>query len=424
MDRTAHAVAARASTPTVAAPEPWQDALRHGLRSFEQLEAEGLLQVDEVPGLRARFGHLRLGIPRAYAARFDRRNLRACPLWRQAVPWAAEQDPVLPAWAEARSQDTFGQPAPWRADAIGDVAHLAAPRLTHRYRNRALLHVTAACALYCRFCFRKAHLASREASLYAGSLAPALQYVAEHGEIEELVLSGGDPLVQKNAWWHGLLQALQPLRHVRVLRVHSRVPATVPQRLDAELLRAWRETRLQVVLVSHFNHPRELSALARQRLSRAARAGVTLLNQAVLLAGVNDRVAVLTQLCRRLYATGVRPYYLHHPDYTPDTFGFRLSVARGRSLVRRLNDRLSGPARPRYILELPGGGGKVDLLVDPAQPTQVRRDAAASLGAASYAFLGYATRHAAPGPTRYLDLHPLPTRGVVGPPATRAFAQS
>lgn len=396
-----------APTARRAAPESWQDALRHGLRSFEDLVGEGLLEAAEVASLRARFGHLRLGIPRGYAARFDRRNLRACPLWRQAVPWAAEQDPVLPAWAQKRSQALYGRPTPWHADAIGDLTHLAAPRLTHRYRNRALLHVTSACALYCRFCFRKAHLATREADLYAGTLGPALHYLSAHPEVEEVVLSGGDPLVQKNAWWMELLQALQPLRHLRVLRVHSRVPATVPQRLDAELLRAWRNTRLQVVLVSHFNHPRELSPLARHHLRRAARAGTSLLNQSVLLAGVNDRVAVLERLCRALYATGVRPYYLHHPDYTPNTFGFRLSVARGRALVRRLNHRLSGPARPRYILELPGGGGKVDLLSAMGARTEVRRDEQANLGAATYTFRGYATRGAEPRATAYLDLHPL-----------------
>lgn len=402
----------RAAPPArPAAPETWQDALRHGLRSFEDLVAEGLLEAAEVAPLRARFGHLRLGIPRGYAARFDRRNLRACPLWRQAVPWAAEQDPVLPAWAQDRSQALYGRPTPWHADAIGDLTHLAAPRLTHRYRNRALLHVTSACALYCRFCFRKAHLATREADLYAGTLGPALRYLSAHPEIEEVVLSGGDPLVQKNAWWSELLRALQPLRHLRVLRVHSRVPATVPQRLDAELLRAWRNTRLQVVLVSHFNHPRELSPLARHCLRRAARAGTTLLNQSVLLAGVNDRVAVLERLCRALYASGVRPYYLHHPDYTPNTFGFRLSVARGRALVRRLNHRLSGPARPRYILELPGGGGKVDLLSATGTRTEVCRDEQAELGGATYTFRAYATRGAVPRARRYLDLHPLRVGG-------------
>lgn len=356
---------------------------------------------------------MQLGIPRGYAALFDRNDLAACPLWRQAVPWAAERDPMLPAWARQASQACYGRAVPWHADAIGDLARLAAPRLTHRYHRRVLVHTTAACALYCRFCFRKAHLASREAELYRGSLQPAWDYLAAHPEVDEVIFSGGDPLTLSAGWWAQAADALRRLPHVKVLRVHSRIPATLPQRLDDALLRSWAGLRQQVVLVAHFNHPRELTARARHHLGRARRAGVVLLNQAVLLAGVNDTVRTQVRLARRLYQAGVVPYYVHHPDYTPNTFGFRLSLHRGRALMRRASAQLSGPMRPRYMLELPGGQGKVDVLQTSLRATARWSDAADGVGGRRYRLPVPRTRASAgasgeaAGSVDYLDLYPL-----------------
>lgn len=345
-----------------AADAVWRTELREAYTSMSQLAADGFVSAEEAQALAPVAARYQMRIPRSYLALMDHAHPERCPIRAQALPHLAEKNPAWPTWAQQMSQRAFGRPVPWAADAIGDVAHLAAPRLTHRYRRRALLHVTTACALYCRFCFRKAHLNAGEAALYDGGLAPAFAYLSTHPEINELILTGGDPLSMTDAFVAGLLARVARVPHIRTVRIHSRMATTLPSRLTPKLARLFGQSRLHIVLISHFNHPRELSPAARGALRRMRRRGVTLLNQAVLMRGINDSPATLARLLNGLYGLGVLPYYLHHADWTPDTFHFRVPIGRGRRIMAALAGRIAGPAMPRYVVDTPGGGGKVDLM--------------------------------------------------------------
>ena len=372
--------------------------------SLAQLSAAGIVSAAEALALQNVAAQYRLRIPAYYARLIDRRAGDLCPIRLQALPNLAERDPILPAWAQALSQRAWGRPVPWLADAIGDVARLVAPRLTHRYKNRAILHCTSACALYCRFCFRKTHLAGMTDAMYSGPLAPALAYLQSHPQIHEVILTGGDPLSLSDTKLAALLHSLAQVRHLRIVRLHTRMLVTQPTRLTPKTVALLRQQPLQVVVVSHFNHPRECTALALRRLRALRRAGVMLYNQSVLLRRVNDHPTTLRRLFETLYAAGVAPYYLHHPDWTPGTFHFRPSIRRGRALMRVLRGRVSGPALPSYMLDLPGGLGKIDL-EQQAAPSEKHADAA--LGGALYQFLAPSTR-AGPAGAKvwYADLYP------------------
>lgn len=340
----------------------WRQELREAYTRISELVADGFIKPGEAAALEPVAARYQMRIPKAYAALMDTAHPEHCPIRAQALPHIREAPPPWPAWAQAMSHKAFGRPEPWTADAIGDVAHLAAPRLTHRYGGRALLHVTTACAVYCRFCFRKAHLNAGEAALYDGNLDPAFAYLAARPRIGELILTGGDPLSMTDAYLTRLVARIEALKHVRTLRIHSRMVTTLPSRITQRLAGLLGQSKLHVVLVSHFNHPRELSPGAQRALRSLRRAGVTLLNQAVLLFGINDRASTLARLFEGLYAQGVLPYYVHHTDWTPDTFHFRVPIERGRRIIAALQGRVSGPAIPRYVVDTPGGGGKVDLM--------------------------------------------------------------
>jgi lysine 2,3-aminomutase len=340
----------------------WQAELAQSYDSVASLADAGLLAPAEAARLHAVGEAFRVRITPYYAG-LMRADDPACPIRRQAIPGLGETDPELPGWAREWSLRAYGRETPWTADAIGDVARLAAPRLTHRYGNRAILHLSSLCAVYCRFCFRKSHLNDGERTLYEGALDPSLDYVARTAAIRELILTGGDPLSVTDAALARLLERLAAIPHLKTVRLHTRMAVTLPSRLTPELAallgRPWP---FQIVFVSHFNHPREWTAEARAGLRSLRRAGVTLLNQNVLLRGINDSAAILTELYQGLYEEGVIPYYLHHADWTPGTFHFRVSLARGHEILRELQGDLPGPAIPRYILDLPGGGGKIPIM--------------------------------------------------------------
>lgn len=287
-----------------------------------------------------------------------------CPIARQSLPNPLEKDPVLPPALQALSQTIYGRDTPWTSDAIGDVTRLAAPRLTHRYHNRAILHVASTCAMYCRFCFRKSHLTQKEDTLYGGTFDPALAYLAKNPQVKELILTGGDPLSLAQTGLEKLISQIKKIQSIEILRIHTRMPVTLPSRIDDSLCSLLSHTGqdLAVQLVTHFNHPSELTPQAKQALQKLRQAGVQLFNQTVLLRGVNTQTQTLVTLFNTLDTWGVRPYYLHHPDYTPETFGFRISIAEGRAIYRSLLGRVSGPALPHYILDLPGGKGKIPLI--------------------------------------------------------------
>ncbi len=281
------------------------------------------------------------------------------------MPSVAEQAPSLPDWLRDLSATAYGRLEPWTADSIGDVKNLAAPRLTHRYPNRALLHTTTLCALTCRFCFRKSHLNEKESALYEGSFDAAFEYLNKHPEVTELVLTGGDPLSLTDLALERLLDRINGVAHLRTIRLHSRAPVTSPDRIQPELLdvlkRFVHNSSKTIQLVTHFNHPLELSPLALERLRLLRLSGISLFNQTVLMRRVNNEPSTLSKLYQTLYENGVGALYLHHPDWTPGTFHFRVTIPQGQAITRALRGQLSGPAMPDYVLDSPEGDGKIPL---------------------------------------------------------------
>lgn len=287
-------------------------------------------------------------------------HVRAPRRYLELIDWADERDPIrrqiIP------SADELVHDPREREDPIGDAAHSPAPRLTHRYPDRVLLYPTYQCAVYCRHCFRKESLADDDAANYSiEALAPALAYIAEHPEIREVILTGGDPLILSDERLEELRRRIEAIAHVRMLRVHTRIPVVLPERVSPGLVRALKG-RPMVSVVTHFNHPRELTPAAVEAARLLREAGFLLLNQTVLLKGINDDPEVLRTLFRELvYAAGIRPYYLHHCDSTRGLSHFRTTIDRGLELMSALRGHISGLCVPHYVLDLPGGDGKIPL---------------------------------------------------------------
>jgi lysine 2,3-aminomutase len=252
------------------------------------------------------------------------------------------------------------------ADPIGDHAHSPVEGIVHRYPDRVLLKAVHVCPVYCRFCFRREMVGPQgDGTLSGAALEAAIGYIAGHPEIWEVIVTGGDPLVLSPRRLKAMMQALGAIAHVKIIRFHSRVPVADPDRVDAALIDALSASGKTVYVAVHANHPRELTPKALAATAALAASGVTLVSQTVLLAGVNDDAAVLAELMRRFVENRIRPYYLHHPDLAPGTGHFRLSIEEGRALVARLRSRVSGLCMPAYVLDIPGGHGKVQLSQSP-----------------------------------------------------------
>jgi len=231
----------------------------------------------------------------------------------------------------------------------------------HRYPDRVLLKPLHVCPVYCRFCFCREKVGPGGEALTSTELEAALAYIRGHGEIWEVIMTGGDPLMLAPRRLGELLAALDAIAHVAVIRIHSRVPIVDPGRITSELISALKPERAGLWLGVHCNHARELTTAARAALAGLADAGFPLLGQSVLLAGVNDDVEALDELMRALVTARVKPYYLHHPDLVRGTGHFRVSIERGQELFKALRGRLSGLAQPTYVLDVPGGHGKVPV---------------------------------------------------------------
>lgn len=261
---------------------------------------------------------------------------------------------VLPLDAELRETPGFVD------DPVGDHAAMKTPGLLHKYAGRVLLIATGACAVHCRYCFRR-HFPYAEASPTRACWRPALDYIAAQRDVAEVILSGGDPLSLGDHRLAELVQALAGIAHVRRLRVHSRTPVVLPQRVDDALLAWLRPGRLATVLVIHANHAREIDGPVREALARLREAGVQLLNQSVLLRGVNDRVEDLLELSETLFDAGVLPYYLHQLDPVRGAAHFQVPDARAADLHHALAARAPGYLVPRLVREIPGAPGKTPL---------------------------------------------------------------
>ncbi len=248
------------------------------------------------------------------------------------------------------------------ADPIADEAHSPIKGIVHRHPDRVLLKAVSSCPVYCRFCFRRETVGpGKSNALSPADLAGALDYVRRHREIWEVILTGGDPFILSPRRIGQITQALAEAGHVKVVRWHTRVPVVEPEWVTDDLAASLIAPGIASWVAIHANHPRELTPAARAACARLAEAGISLVSQTVLLKGVNDTIETLTALMRGFVEAGIKPYYLHHPDLARGTSHFRIGIDDGLKLVRELRARVSGLAQPVYVLDLPGGYGKVVL---------------------------------------------------------------
>jgi len=285
-------------------------------------------------------GGFSLMVPRPYLARI-RPGDPADPLLLQVLPRAAE----------------MAAPPGYSPDPLGEVDACCGPGLLQKYQGRILMVATGLCAVHCRFCFRR-HFPYENASAAVSAWGPALQKVAADRSLQEVILSGGDPLTLTDRELGGLAAKLAEIPHLHRLRIHSRLPTVIPQRVTDELISWLRGSRLSPIMVVHVNHPAEIDPAVGEAFGRLVDAGIPMLNQSVLLRGVNDRADVLAELCQRLVDLRVMPYYLHQLDPVAGASHFEVPISTGVALMAELRTRLPGYAVPRYVRETRGGMSK------------------------------------------------------------------
>jgi len=312
------------------------------LCSAAALNESGLIPADQMDGIERVAKRYALALTPAMADLIDPSDADD-PIARQFIP-----DP--------RELETTPQES---ADPIGDNTHSPVDGIVHRYPDRVLLKLVQVCAVYCRFCFRREMIGPGQAhALSAAALERALNYIRDHEEIWEVVLTGGDPLVLSPRRLKDVVNRLSAIDHLKVHRVHTRVPVADPARVTPALVRALKVRGKATYMVVHVNHPRELTAQARAACGRFIDTGIPVLSQSVLLHGVNDDAKTLGELMRALVECRIKPYYLHHGDLAPGTAHLRTSIEKGQELMRALRGRYSGLCQPTYVLDIPGGHGK------------------------------------------------------------------
>jgi lysine 2,3-aminomutase len=330
--------------PQVKNPDDWKWQIRRAIRSADELAAALDLLPEELDAARAaEHAGFPLAITPYYLSLCDRSD-PTCPIRRQVVPRLAEHRIV---------------PGDLR-DPLGEEANEVAPNLVQRYPDRALLLVSDRCATYCRFCTRSRLVGKGGGFRSLERLTPALTYLRAHPEISEVILSGGDPLTMATERLVSIVKAVRCIESVQTIRLATRTCVTVPQRITEELVTALRPYH-PLWVMTHFNHPKELTEESCAALSRLANAGFPINNQTVLLRGVNDDAETLSKLFRGLVRQRVRPYYLLQTDPVKGTSHLRTPVQTGINIMAQLQGRLSGIALPKFIIDTPGGFGKVPL---------------------------------------------------------------
>src|SRR6266853_4912334 len=315
------------------------------LRNIAQLQDAGLVPAARVAALERVASRYAVAITPTVADLIDRDDPND-PIARQFIPDPAE--------LEARP--------PERADPLSEERLSPVPGIVHRYPDRVLLKLVHTCPVYCRFCFRREIVGpGGRRGLTADKRDAAYWYIRQHSEIWEVILTGGDPLVLPVPRLRAAVQTLAAIDHVKIIRVHTRMPAVEPERITAELVAALRAPGKTTYVALHANHPRELSPAARAACARIVDAGIPMLSQTVLLRGVNDDVDTLGALMRAFVECRIKPYYLHHADLAPGTGHLRASIETGQDLMRQMRGRVSGLCQPAYVLDIPGGAGKVPI---------------------------------------------------------------
>jgi len=268
------------------------------------------------------------------------------PIWKQAMPDALElQDKVC------------------HVDPLNEEDQSPVPNLVHRYPDRVLFIISSTCAMYCRFCTRKRKVGCADMAISKDTISEGINYISQHPEIRDVILSGGDPLLRSDESLDNILSRLRAIPHVEIIRIGTRIPVVLPQRITANLVRVLKRYH-PLYLNTHFNHPDEITPLAAEACARLANVGIPLGNQTVLMRGVNDDPLVMRRLMQKLLAIRVRPYYIYQADLVQGTDHFRTSVEEGLEVIRALRGHTSGMAVPAYVIDAPGGGGKIPLLPD------------------------------------------------------------
>lgn len=322
----------------------WRWQAKHALRSAEALATRFTLTADEV---RAAAQCAKDGLPVSvtpyYASLADTTDPN-CPIRRQCLPVTAER---------VRSEGELRDP-------LGEETHEVAPHLVQRYPDRALLLVTDRCAVYCRFCTRSRLVGQSGGAVPLGALEPAFAWLQSHPEVSELIVSGGEPLLMSDKRIEAWVERIAALRHIQNVRIASRLPVTLPQRITPSLARLLRRLPAPWVM-THFNHPKELTPESRAACATLIDRGIPVLNHTVLLRGINDDEDTLAELFRGLVRTRAKPYYLLQGDVIAGSAHLRTPLQDGLKLMERLQGRLSGIALPKYIVDTPAGLGKVPL---------------------------------------------------------------
>ena len=317
----------------------------HTLRSAAALADAGLIAPERLPALERVAAQYAVAITADMAALIEPAN-EADPIARQFLPQVAEL------------VSTPGEDP----DPIGDLTHSPVEGIVHRYPDRVLLKPTHTCAVYCRFCFRREMVGPEGLSnLSPAQMDAAFGYIAAHPDIWEVIVTGGDPLVLSPRRLDAIGQRLAAIEHVKVVRFHTRVPAVDPAAVTDAMVAALKASGKAVYVALHANHARELTPNARAACARIVDAGIPMISQTVLLAGINDDAETLGALMRAFVETRIKPYYLHHHDYAPGTAHLRTGVAEGQALMKALRGTISGLCQPTYILDIPGGHGKVPV---------------------------------------------------------------
>ena len=320
---------------------------RRTLRDAAALVEAGLAAARQRDALEDVATRYAIAITPEMADLIDRDDARD-PIARQFVPDPAER---------TRLPDEIDDP-------IGDAAHGAAKGIAkgivHRYPDRVLLKPTHACPVYCRFCFRREQVGPGGEALSSDELAAALDYIRARPAIREVILSGGDPMILSPRRIAAILRGIEDIAHVDLVRIHTRVPLVDPGRIDAEMVAALATSKALFVVL-HANHPRELTPAGRDACARLTAAGIPMLSQSVLLRGVNDDAQTLEALMRAFLSARIKPYYLHHLDPAPGTARFRVPLTQAQDLLRHLRGRVTGLAQPLFVVDIPGGHGKVPI---------------------------------------------------------------
>ncbi|HEY0984073.1 EF-P beta-lysylation protein EpmB [Schlesneria sp.] len=323
--------------------DSWHESLARAIRDPDVLFERLGLPTESLEPARRASQLFPLFVPESFLQRMEPGNL-ADPLLMQVLPLDVEN------W-----------PSPGAAiDAVGDTQSRRAPGLLHKYHGRALMIATGVCAVHCRYCFRR-HYQYELEPRRLDEWEPALEVLSRDESIQEVLLSGGDPLMLTDSRLTEIIRRLEIIPHLKRLRIHSRMPIVLPNRVSQSLIELLTGSRLTPIMVVHANHPREIAGDCEQSLRQLVRSGITTLNQSVLLRGINDNADTLTELSERLINVGVIPYYLHQLDLVQGTTHFQVDESAGQSILAELRTRLPGYAVPQYVRELPGQPHKTPL---------------------------------------------------------------